>query len=91
MRVEVTAEDIRLGGRGEGANCPVARAVSRASGSPWVWVSDSLTGIFFCKEDADSSEFWDKALKKWDTPPAIGKIIWDYDSGRGMSPFSFEL
>jgi hypothetical protein len=95
MLVQVTPQDIAGGCRKEAESCPVARAVARAAGSPWVWVSQRFIRVFACEKDRDA---WDWALEwgaipsgGWDTPGQVADIITLYDATGLMEPFAFEL
>lgn len=81
MLIEVTAEDIRDGIRNSCRLCPVARAIQRATGLDLVWVSSSFVEF----------RHQDQPLKVLDLPSEAAKWIRDYDLGRGMQPFSFDL
>lgn len=61
--------------------CPVARAIQRATGLDLVWVSSSFVEF----------RHQDQPLKVLDLPSEAAKWIRDYDLGRGMQPFSFDL
>jgi hypothetical protein len=90
MKVEVTAEDIALGCRMRAHACPVARAVSRASGLH-ATVNGKLIAVFASPGDMIADDWQFRAVKQWDTPPDVARKIVDYDFGRDMEPFSFEL
>jgi len=77
MLVEVTAEDIANGTRASCANCPVARAVHRALGSP------ANVGLF---------EIWaNDPFRQVKTTRAVRKFICDFDDGKPVAPFSFDI
>lgn len=91
MLVEVTQEDINLGCRAVAENCPVARALMRATGIIHVYVCRAFLGVYSCKGDMFTEDFGKRCLKKWDTPERVAKIISAYDATGFMNPFSFEL
>jgi hypothetical protein len=95
MLVEVTQEeDIRAGCQGEGTNCPVARAVVRATGIPYAWVCSRFIAVYATWEDATNSpleDYKERSLKYWTTPDEASWRIRLYDETGYMSPFSFQL
>lgn len=93
MRVDVTEEDIRLGCRVKTMRCPVARALSRASGLP-AYISLSRIRLLSCDVPEDVAacpDLEDITVKKWDMPADIREIIEVFDQSCSMEPFSFEL
>lgn len=85
MRIDVTAEDIRLGTRGSCATCPVARAIRRQTGRAAEFVNyDSI----FLRADFGSP---DMALILIRVPLDVSYRIIDYDAGDVMEPFTFDL
>lgn len=79
-RIQVTAEDIANGTRGNCAFCPVARAVCRATGS----VDVSVTGLgvtIWCGEETASLAI----------PDAVGRFVDDFDCGKPVHPIEFDL
>lgn len=89
MRIEVTAEDIKAGRRGASCHCPIAQSLRRAgfkapSVQPWNW-GDSIDGHgSFGYLDLDGNS-------QVRLPFEAAEKARDYDEGRGMSPFAFDL
>lgn len=77
MRIEVTAEDIAQGSVRNPFQCPVALALKRAINNPNVSV-----GVYSAYTANDKPERLPVAVTRW---------ITDFDSGRGVQPFNFEL
>lgn len=77
MRIEVTAEDIAQGGARNPFQCPVARAVKRASKNPNVSV-----GVYGAHIGNESRRSLPVAVTHW---------IAEFDRGQGVQPFSFDL
>lgn len=79
MKINVTAEDIRLGKRGTPNSCPIARAIKRRLTNRDVWVSDS--------------EVWVKVpFRRYvDLPKEARDFVKDFDRSRDVKPFSFNL
>lgn len=74
IHVTVTQEDIDAGKPCDGRNCPIARAVKRATGS-----SDVIV-------DGMSIEFYGAEF----TPPDVcDRFISAFDSGEPVEPFEF--
>lgn len=99
MLVEVKADDIMFGCKLNGGNCPVARALARATGSSYVWVSrtqamifagpgyiDYRNGILMAPDPATTPP-----IKVWDLPQEARQRIRAFDHNLGMVPFTFEL
>lgn len=75
MKIQVTEDDIRFGERGECTDCPVARAISRATKrEAYVDSYDICSGSY-----------------DWFTPEAVRTFIARFDSGQPVEPFTFEL
>jgi hypothetical protein len=91
MLVQVTQEDIQKGCQGEGHTCPIANALARATGSPWVWVGSGFSAIYSSQADRDNWSFCELAVKKWDVADTVAEIIRRNDDTGEMSPFEFEL
>ena len=82
MLVKVTQADIDAGYQADCDNCPVALALQRATALPLV-VSQTVINL----PDGKSGG----VPRWWDTPPDVAAKITDFDEGRGMEPFSFEI
>lgn len=78
MLVEVTLEDIRLGQKQNCQHCPVARALWRAMPIEGKFI---FVGV------------WNVQLrdKEYPLPEVVSRFIRDFDSGKNVEPFSFEL
>ena len=76
--INVTARDIEKGSRAEPESCPVARALSRA------FRSQAIVGT----RDVD---FNDGSLKTIFLPADAVRFILDFDRGRPVRPFKFEV
>jgi hypothetical protein len=83
MRVEVTADDIANGKRGLPWCCPIARAIKRASGGSRVSIG-TFNGLAYDWGTAHPAVFFD-------LPEVARCFISDFDSGRPVEPFSFEI
>jgi hypothetical protein len=83
MLVEVTADDIAIGKRGMPWCCPIARAIKRARGASRV-----IIGIFKgLAYEGDTAH----RVVLFDIPEVARSFISDFDSGRPVEPFSFEI
>lgn len=92
MRIQVTQDDIEQGCRAVAENCPIARAVIRATGIPYAWVCTVFIAVYATDEDRDDIEHYQsKSLKHWVTPEDAAKRIKLYDATGHMNPFEFEL
>jgi hypothetical protein len=78
VRIDVTQSDID-GGMHSSAGCPCARAGRRLPG---------LQGIRF---GAYAWAFDMSFLPSWQLPSLVRDWIHDYDAGRPVKPFSFDL
>lgn len=76
VTISVTATDIALGHPGLREQCPVARAIRRELGAQIVSVSCFAGKINGIRHSL---------------PLPAQNIIWNYDRGLGMEPFSFDL
>lgn len=92
-KIEVTAEDIRLGKRGECGSCPVARATKRAltaaSGLATLSVAAFPSTIEVSDVRDPDEDFM--GLGWFDPPLKASKFIWNFDAGKPVKPFSFYL
>ena len=86
MRIQVTAEDIAHGKRGDMFSCPIARACCRAYS-----IEQKKTGvvkigrtIFFVRRLGQTHEAFDAPLK-------AQRFVHEFDFERIAIPFSFEL
>lgn len=75
MVITVTAKDIRDGNRMFPETCPVALAVRRETGQPFI---------------VGARHVWLKS-RRYCLPKKAQTSILDFDEGRKMKPFSFEL
>jgi hypothetical protein len=77
IRVSVTAADITAGTRGRARSCPVCLAMNRATGKKGV---------------AGRLLLWpDDRAGHVATPPAVAAWMEDFDEGRPVRPFTFEI
>jgi hypothetical protein len=93
MLVTVTEEDIRSGCQADGENCPIARAVIRATGIPYAWICGLFIAVYATRNDALAPPhgYKEKSLKHWITPVEAARRIRLYDATGYMRPFTFEL
>lgn len=75
--VDVTEDDIRHGEREECRNCPVARAIARATGRAVL-----VDGDEFC---------FASVLVDYTLPAAARDFIHLFDTGCNVKPFSFTI
>jgi hypothetical protein len=81
--VRVSATDIRKGVRREPKRCPVALAIGRATGQPWVASKKWLLPA------SHENEAYPRILIA--TPPRLKAFMEAFDEGRPVRPFSFKL
>lgn len=78
--IRVTAKDIEIGIPKDEGTCPIALAASR---------------VFKRKMYVSRQHIWpdDFETERWqiDIPGYVGKEIFDYDHGKQMKPFSFQV
>jgi hypothetical protein len=79
MRINVTQEDINKGCQNDSGTCPIALALSRATGNA-VHVRAIYASVYN----------W-SLLYTTDLPIEARLFIRDFDSGKHVDPFSFEL
>ncbi len=80
MKIQVTQEDINQGVRQECEKCPIALAVIRAIGPQAATMRISV-------DDA-----WvDIGEESWCLPRSAARFVSDFDSGKAVTPFEFEL
>ena len=94
--INVTDQDIKLGVRKSNKSCPIARAIRRTFKKGEKFVRVSPNGIGFGKVKSYSNLGCDckyclKYSHEVDTTLEIDKFISDFDAGREVHPFSFEL
>ena len=81
VKVDVTQADVNDGRRSDCRDCPIARAIQRATGNPNI--SIGLHHGRFWKSADDYTVF--------QIPEVCAKFIVDFDGGLPVSPFSFEV
>jgi hypothetical protein len=77
VRIDVTADDIRRGRRDDALACPVALALDRATGEPWGVDPKIMIEATYGRMAG--------------TPPEVASFVCDFDAGREVAPFSFDL
>ena len=80
VKIEITANDIRLGKRGQPTSCPIARAIKRELGDhPKVGGSGSFSIML-------GGEY-----QRYSAPDKAGKFVYrfDTDGKDAVKPFSF--
>jgi hypothetical protein len=88
MKITVTAEDIREGTPGDPTNCPVARAVKRATGEEWLSVFTRRVHIW----ETDDTCFGGRGTKKvFTNSESLARFIQRFDGLRVVKPASFIL
>lgn len=80
MRIDVTAEAIRRGVRGEPGFCAIAIALQEATGQPW-----EVGCVCAWRTDLPASE----ATRL--LPRHVEQWVKDFDDGKAVRPFSFEF
>ena len=79
IKIEVTEEDIRKGVRDNCRECPIASACNRA-------------GLKYPSVYPEEIQYWQNiGLKGWRTSAEVEYWIADYDAGKPVTPFSFEM
>jgi hypothetical protein len=79
----VTQEDIEVGEQKSCGHCPVARAIRRdVPGAEAVYVTVSWINVYNEHQNCFLGQT---------TPRSAADFIRDYDAGRPVQPFSFEL
>lgn len=77
MKIKVLQKDINLGEKGNGCNCPIARALNRKFKKHFRVTPTSISNIhsrYLCS-----------------LPTAAQKFIHKFDNGRKVKPFQFEI
>lgn len=82
LHVEVTAEDIVLGVRFSCTDCPIARALCRATGEPGAVASICGRSLSVVA----GSHWW-----RGDTPEAANVFIGRFDECDPVEPFAFDV
>lgn len=77
MRIEVTEDDIATGSLFSWG-CPIAKAISRAMQGEEALVRGTCVDLEYAYEPVS-------------LPRAARKFVRDYDAGKPVKPFSFEL
>lgn len=80
MLIEVTQNDIEMGLRDNCRSCPVARALTRATGKPWQVHADRF------QLDQHECDTLDAEM-----PGAVSDFVQEFDACRPVQPFSFEF
>lgn len=75
MKIKVTRKHIRKGKRGLSFRCPVALALKEKTKVEW------MVGLRYANS----------RVKLFDLPPVAVDFIRDFDDGKRVEPFSFEL
>ena len=90
-RYEVSQEDIDKGIPRECRFCPVARAVQRGIGRRgWVVEVKGRSITFLLWRDWQTGGGIKRSVTL-DLPWEVKNLIWDFDDGKPIEPFSFEL
>jgi hypothetical protein len=76
ITIDVTADDIANGVRGRCSTCPVALAVRRVPGLE-KWEVGGMSAFY--------------GASSFPLPCAASRFIMDFDGGRPVEPFSFEV
>ncbi len=86
IKISVTQEDIDHGTASDCATCPVALALKRTLKGNEVIVEEVYAGVnylyFFYKK---------RMVYLCNTPRIVNKFMNDFDMGREVSPFDFEV
>lgn len=92
MKIEVTAEDIQNGTPNEMGCCPIALAVRRATGKPYVSVGAKNVEIgTFTQYTENGTKLGGGPENRLDLPNEATLFILDFDSGVTVQPFAFDL
>lgn len=78
MLVKVTEQDIAKGIAGDCLRDPIALALRRITGLPW------RVEQLYCYPDT-------KGRRPHQTPRQVNRFIEDFDNGKPVQPFEFEL
>lgn len=84
MTVQVTAEDIQKGVRGQSCKCPVALAMKRT-----LRLRKSIVACYGCSYTLWDSKF-KRVMKIGKFPRSVRLFIRAYDKGEPVAPFTFE-
>ena len=85
ITVKVTKADIRKGKPRDSHFCPVALALKRATGRPWV---ASITWLYPGSVEEALPNRGDRMRL---TPPEVTHFMREFDEGNKCAPFSFTL
>ena len=87
ITVSVTQEDIERGREGGfiAQNCPIARALRRAR------FPDATVGLQFLGDFPDYVVHFQKGGRFRSLPESAQQFAFEFDIGRSVEPFSFEL
>lgn len=81
MIIDVLQKDIDYGVRKACMNCPISRAIARAVDSFHVVVTPVIVRIY--KKEL--------IQKRYSLPSKAQDFVLDFDNGRAVKPFTFEL
>lgn len=91
LTIRVTQDDINLGQAYSGAFCPIARAMKRAFGLG----SDDTSGKVYVgnlyAEYSPTSLMTDQNMMVCPLPDEATEFITEFDGGREVVPFTFEV
>lgn len=91
MQVEVTQDDIDQGCVAQAYNCPVARALNRATGETDWSVCQEYAARYADLEDGADDDTQQVRLAHAYMPEAVGKFVTDFDNGCPVEPFTFDF
>lgn len=78
LRIDVTAEHIRLGEAGDGEECPIALALCEETGKRWL----------VCAVHAELAERPYAACR---LPRRVQRFVQQFDADKPVRPFAFDL
>jgi len=79
MKIYVTQDHINRGLKSDCARCPVALALGEALNLPHNRIS------------VDPDEIWVGGEGVIETPPEVANFVYDFDEGKLVHPFEFDL
>lgn len=89
-KINVTNDDIKNGSKGSPQWCPAARAIRRTTGARIVRVvGKSYPNAIEFRGPADTHTY--NIIKEFRISGKLDKFINDFDSGKKVTPFSFQL
>lgn len=95
IEVEVTAEDIKSGSRGNCVSCPVARALLRTlKYIAWEGTSHNFNSVVVNVDSGNIKYYYPypKLINMVETPPVAAYFIDCFDTGVGeFGPFKFKV